>query len=60
MEVEVLRPIQAGNNIIIPAGSIVDASGWRTLRQLIEQRYVIPVMLAAPSERTRRAKGADA
>lgn len=39
MRVEVLKPFQAGDRRL-KTGEIVDASGWRLLRQLIEQRYV--------------------
>ena len=62
MQVEVLRPIQKGGGEIIPAGTVLDASAWtaQRLAQLVEQRYVVPVMLPVPSERTRRTKGAEA
>jgi len=62
MMVEVLRPIQRGGGEIIPTGTVLDASAWtaQRLAQFIEQRYVVPVMLPAPGERTRRTKGADA
>lgn len=61
MQVEVLRPIQAGEGRTLPVGTLVDASAWPAvrLRQFIELRYVVPVTLSVPSERTRR-KGADA
>jgi hypothetical protein len=37
--VRVLKPIQAADRTY-PSGEVVDASGWRLLDRLIEQRYI--------------------
>lgn len=54
MQVEILRPLKA-NGKMLERGDIVDASGWRTLHQLVRQRWVRLVEEAALDERTARA-----
>lgn len=42
MAFRVLKPI-AANGKLIPTGTLVDASAWRNLRALINNRYLVEV-----------------
>ena len=42
---KVMKPISA-NGEIIPTGTVLDASGWRNVRALINNRYLVEVMNA--------------
>ena len=48
MPYKVLKPIPNGDGTYHQAGEIVPADGWRNLRQLINGRYLIEVLEAAP------------
>lgn len=42
MAFRVLKPIAAKGELI-PTGTLIDASGWRNLRALINNRYLVEV-----------------
>ena len=44
MAYRVLKPISAGDGSTIPTGTLVDAEGWRNLRQLVNGRFLAEVM----------------
>jgi len=46
---KVMKPISA-NGEIIPTGTVLDASGWRNVRALINNRYLVEVMNAPTSQ----------
>lgn len=48
MPFRVLKPISADDGSTIPTGTLVDAEGWRNLRQLINGRYLGEVVIEAP------------
>jgi len=53
---KVMKPISA-NGEIIPTGTLIDASGWRNVRALINNRYLIEVLdLAQPVVNTQKSK----
>jgi hypothetical protein len=52
MAYRVMKPIQSGDGTVIPAGELVEAGGWRTLRQLINGRYLVEVVEAEVVEPT--------
>lgn len=43
MAYRVLKPISAGDGSTIPTGTLVDAEGWRNVRQLINGRFLAEV-----------------
>jgi hypothetical protein len=43
---KVLKPIPADDGSVIPSGTIVEADGWRNVRQLENGRYLMPVIEA--------------
>jgi hypothetical protein len=58
IQVEVLRPIQAGAETLRP-GQVVDATSWRNTQKLVEQgrcRYVIVRPEEDPTASTRRPR----
>ena len=48
MAYKVLKPISQ-NGEMIPTGTIVDASSWRNVRALINNRYLVEVLDATAS-----------
>ena len=44
MAYRVLKPISAGDGSTIPTGTLVDAEGWRNVRQLVNGRFLAEVM----------------
>lgn len=46
MKYKVLKPIPADDGSVIPSGTIVEADGWRNVRQLENGRYLMPVIEA--------------
>lgn len=50
MPYRVLKPISADDGSTIPTGTLVDAEGWRNLRQLINGRYLGEVVVETPAE----------
>ena len=44
MAYRVLKPISAGDGSTIPTGTLVDAGGWRNVRQLVNGRFLAEVM----------------
>ena len=44
MAYRVLKPISAGDGSTIPTGTLVEAEGWRNLRQLVNGRFLAEVM----------------
>ena len=44
MAYRVLKPISAGDGSTIPTGTLVDAEGWRNVRQLVNGRFLGEVM----------------
>ena len=48
MPYRVLKPISADDGSTIPTGTLVEAEGWRNLRQLINGRYLGEVVVEAP------------
>jgi hypothetical protein len=56
MAYRVLKPIQSGDGTVIPTGELVEASGWRTLRQLINGRYLVEVVETVEPEPTVKKK----
>jgi hypothetical protein len=63
---EVVRPISAEDGSAIPAGTVVDATGWKNLHRLVsngrlkptDKSATSPVEESAPKPR-KRAKAAD-
>lgn len=53
---EVLRPISAEDGSSIPAGTVVDASGWRNLHRLIAANRIKPSDASAPTAAPAPAK----
>ena len=47
MPYRVLKPISADDGSVIPSGTLVEAEGWRNLRQLINGRYLGEVVVEA-------------
>ena len=47
MPFRVLKPISADDGSTIPTGTLVEAEGWRNLRQLINGRYLGEVVVEA-------------
>jgi hypothetical protein len=47
MPYRVLKPIPADDGQSIPSGEIVDAEGWRNLRQLVNGKFLVEVVSAA-------------
>ena len=45
MPFRVLKPISADDGSTIPTGTLVEAEGWRNLRQLINGRYLGEVVV---------------
>ena len=43
MAYRVLKPISAGDGSTIPTGTLVEAEGWRNLRQLVNGRFLAEV-----------------
>jgi len=43
MAYRVLKPISAGDGSTIPTGTLVDAGGWRNVRQLVNGRFLAEV-----------------
>ena len=41
MAYKVMKPIAKGDGVVIPSGTIVDASGWRNLRPLLNGRFLV-------------------
>lgn len=54
MAYRVLKPIQSGDGTVIPAGELVEAGGWRTLRQLINGRYLVEVVEPEPTVKKKK------
>lgn len=53
---KVMKPISA-NGEMIPSGTVLDASGWRNVRALINNRYLIEVLdLSQPVVNTQKSK----
>ena len=53
---KVMKPISA-NGEIIPTGTVLDASGWRNVRALINNRYLVEVLdIAQPVVNTQKSK----
>jgi hypothetical protein len=50
MPFRVLKPISADDGSTIPTGTLVDAEGWRNLRQLINGRYLGEVVVEEAAE----------
>ena len=44
MAYRVLKPISASDGSTIPTGTLVEAEGWRNLRQLVNGRFLAEVM----------------
>jgi hypothetical protein len=44
MAYRVLKPISASDGSTIPTGTLVDAEGWRNVRQLVNGRFLAEVM----------------
>jgi hypothetical protein len=44
MAYRVLKPISTSDGSTIPTGTLVEAEGWRNLRQLINGRFLAEVM----------------
>jgi hypothetical protein len=44
MTYRVLKPISSSDGSIIPTGTLVDAEGWRNVRQLVNGRFLAEVM----------------
>ena len=44
MAYRVLKPISAGDGSTIPTGTLVDAEGWRNVRQLVNGRFLAEVL----------------
>lgn len=49
MAYKVTKPIPKGDGSVVPTGTIVDGSGWRNIRTLINGRYLVEVVDAIPS-----------
>lgn len=49
MPYKVLKPIPNGDGSYHATGDVVAAEGWRNLRQLINGRYLVEVLAAAPA-----------
>jgi hypothetical protein len=47
MAYKVNKPIPKGDGTMIAAGTIVDGRGWRNLRTLVSNRWLIPVEVVA-------------
>jgi hypothetical protein len=43
MVYKVTKKIPTGDGSFIPVGEIVDGSGWRNLKSLISNRFLMPV-----------------
>jgi hypothetical protein len=43
MAYRVLKPISASDGSTIPTGTLVEAEGWRNLRQLVNGRFLAEV-----------------
>lgn len=53
---KVMKPISA-NGEVIPTGTLIDASGWRNVRALINNRYLVEVLDSAqPVVNTQKSK----
>ena len=53
---KVMKPISA-NGEIIPTGTVLDASGWRNVRALINNRYLVEVLdIAQPVVNRQKSK----
>jgi len=53
---KVMKPISA-NGEIIPTGTLIDASGWRNVRALINNRFLVEVSdLSQPVVNTQKSK----
>lgn len=50
MAYRVLKPIQSGDGTTIATGELVEAGGWRNLRQLVNGRYLVEVIDSAASD----------
>lgn len=44
MKYRVMKPIPADDGSVIPSGEIVEADGWRNVRQLVNGRYLAPLV----------------
>lgn len=44
MAYRVLKPISSSDGSTIPTGTLVDAEGWRNVRQLVNGRFLAEVM----------------
>lgn len=49
MPYKVLKPIPNGDGTYHQTGDIVHADGWRNLRTLVNGRYLVEVIEAAPA-----------
>lgn len=68
MPYRVLKPIPNGDGTYHQSGEIVNAKGWRNLRQLVSGRYLVEVLEEAPAaeedatekpKQSRKRKSAD-
>ena len=69
MPYRVLKPISADDGSTIPSGTLVEAEGWRNLRQLINGRYlgevvveatpVVEVVEDAPKPKAKKVKAVE-
>lgn len=50
MVYKVTKKIPSGDGSFIDVGEIVDASGWRNLKSLISNRYLMPWVEVAPEK----------
>lgn len=46
MAYKVLKPIPVGLGQFLSTGAIVEADNWRNLRQLVNGRYLVQVVMA--------------
>lgn len=44
MAYKVTKKIPTGDGSFIPVGEIVDGSGWRNLKSLISNRFLMPLL----------------
>lgn len=57
MQYRVLKPLIAAGRFY-DRGELLEADGWRTLPQLVSQRYLAPVITAAAESGSHGRRGA--
>lgn len=60
MAYKVTKKIPTGDGSFIPVGEIVDGSGWRNLKSLISNRFLMPVSDAPVIEPKPKVKAPSA